>query len=325
MFHKNKMKRIFKKKILKKEWVQTQTLKGHTGCINSLNFNASNQIFATASEDKTVRLWDSTTFKTVSLLKEHSSQIKFAFFSQKYPHIFSGGDDLIIRCWDIEYNKTLRKFHGHLGTVLNLTFHPILDVFFSCSRDNTIRIWDPRTQKEIQILRVNSKAITCMIANAETPHLITGSFDKKICLWDFVSGKFYRIIKTHKNGIKQLSKHPTNYSFLSLSSESLISWRKDGLILNKIQNKSNSNNCFSVNNKKQVALGFSQDRIKSFYLKKKKNEIMLLTKPKSLLSGTNKNILNLTFDFSNKKIFAAGEENDIKIFEKKWQTRYLFS
>lgn len=66
---------------------------------------------ATSSYDKTIRLWDSETGKTVHVLKGHSGVVVTVSWSPDGTKLASGGADESVRIWDTKAGVQVRLEH----------------------------------------------------------------------------------------------------------------------------------------------------------------------------------------------------------------------
>ena len=78
-----------------------QTLVGHTDWVRSVDFNPKGRIIASASADKTIRLWNVKTGKHEQTLTGHTDTIWSVSISAGGQVLASGGQDGTLRLWDL--------------------------------------------------------------------------------------------------------------------------------------------------------------------------------------------------------------------------------
>jgi WD40 repeat protein len=77
------------------------TLSGHDQGVNSAEFNAAGTLVVTASQDNTVRLWDSATGEMLAVFEGHSDNVLRATFSPSGDQIVSVSADRSVRIWQL--------------------------------------------------------------------------------------------------------------------------------------------------------------------------------------------------------------------------------
>ena len=68
---------------------------------------------ASASEDKTVRIWDASTGQEVSQLQGHSNSVNSVAWSPDGSQLASASDDETVRIWDASTGQEVSQLQGH--------------------------------------------------------------------------------------------------------------------------------------------------------------------------------------------------------------------
>jgi WD40 repeat protein len=92
-------KQINKKEFHLRPWMVSKTLAGHTGWVRSANFSPDWLHIVTASGDKTARIWDAITGKSIATLAGHTDAVRSAIFSPDGSRVVTSSDDKAARIW----------------------------------------------------------------------------------------------------------------------------------------------------------------------------------------------------------------------------------
>ena len=195
--------------------IPSTILEGHTDSVGSVAFSPNGQILASGSSDRTIRLWDVTTRKTIRTLKGHTDSVRSVAFSPDGSTIASGsgiwiwmgtGGDNTIRLWDTETGNHIRTLTKHTKAVKSVAFSVDGSTIASGSLDSTIRLWDAETGNHIHTLTEHEDYVHSVVFSPDGQTLASGSGSSTIRLWDVGAGAVKRTLNTN-----------SDYSILSLS------------------------------------------------------------------------------------------------------------
>jgi histone-binding protein RBBP4 len=176
-------------------------LVGHTQEGYGLSWNPKQEgILASASNDKTVRLWNikdgfskknANNHPSERTLTHHTAPVNDVEFHPRDPNILASvSDDRTLQIIDLRGNKPAMKIQAHADSVNCLNWHPDASfnhVILTGSSDNSIGLWDPRRGQKGKLHSFESHNDD-VIRVEWNPHCISmfasASYDRRVCIWD---------------------------------------------------------------------------------------------------------------------------------------------
>ncbi|KAK2701677.1 hypothetical protein QYM36_019682 [Artemia franciscana] len=129
-------------------WTCQKVFDGHSHYVMQIVFNPKdNNTFASASLDKTIKIWQLASSIPNFTLKGHVNYITcldYTHAGQK-PYLISGADDCLVKIWDYQNRSCVQSLCGHTENVSAVVFHPELPIIITGSEDGTVKIWNAST------------------------------------------------------------------------------------------------------------------------------------------------------------------------------------
>ncbi|GIL42382.1 hypothetical protein Vafri_365 [Volvox africanus] len=200
-------------------------LSGHTDVIRCVAFSpvASSRLMASASEDRTVRLWHVAPAGQGSSrlhceLKGHDSWVICCAFSSNGKRIATASLDKTVRIWNTINGEQQLVLHGHSSGVTSVAFSPDSMTLVSGGADNSLRQWNARTGQQLAMMQGHIGQIAS-VAYSPNGHAIgSGAVDATIRLWDATRGQQTSGVQGDMGSFQTVAISPDD-KFVSSSSD----------------------------------------------------------------------------------------------------------
>jgi len=192
-------------------WQNTATFVGHSGLFASVTavaISCDRHLISSASEDKTVRLWNLDTGKEVATLKGHSQFVQAVAFHPTQPNwLISAGRDRQIILWDCQTRQIIRTFTGHTQQIHAISFSPDGTQIASASADKTIKLWNLAGEL-LSTINAHRLAVYAIAFHPSQPLIASASADTTLCLWN-LDGELIRTYIGHTQAVRAIAFSPS--------------------------------------------------------------------------------------------------------------------
>jgi COMPASS component SWD3 len=151
---------------------------------------------ASASDDRTLRLWDVERGVAVHRFEGHSNYVFCCNFNPQGNVLASGSFDETICFWDVRMRRCLRTLPAHSEPVSAVHFNRDGTLLVSSSYDGLCRIWDvPDGRCLYTIVGEESLPVSFVKFTPNGGYILANTLDSTIRLWSYRDGQG-RVLKT---------------------------------------------------------------------------------------------------------------------------------
>ena len=163
-------------------------LHGHTDAIDSIAFSPIGTMLASASADKTIRLWNVTSQDHYPLgrpLRADGPQFSVAFDPNR--QILASGSFNEIILWNIVRHTKQETIGYHSGAVTSVAFSPRGNILAAGGADGTVLLWNLVTHRRRLLVVPSGKPVRSVAFNP-TGDALAATSDSAVALFNVATG-----------------------------------------------------------------------------------------------------------------------------------------
>jgi serine/threonine protein kinase len=201
-------------------------LTGHTEWVYSAAFSPDGQLFATASDDASVLIWQVSDGRVYREIETSTSGITNVDFSPNNLLLAAALWDGDVGVWQLSDGRLLRSLQGHEDSVRDVEFSPDGQLLASASDDQTIRLWQVSDGSLVHTLQGHTGYVHKLAFSPDGVLLASAGDDNTIRIWQVSDGSLVRSLEGHSEPVLDVAFSPDGSLLVSGSGDGTLRfWR----------------------------------------------------------------------------------------------------
>ncbi len=167
------------------------TLTDHVGAVKAVAFSPTEDLLASASSDKTIRVRSAKNWRAILSLVEHSAEVTSLAFSADGRYLISGARDDTVRIWNVGARNpnALIVLTGPAGVVNSVGISPDQRFIVAGAGDRAVHIWDSDVPRRLRLSTFSGHTGRARgVAFSPDGQLIASSDDSGARVWSAGNG-----------------------------------------------------------------------------------------------------------------------------------------
>lgn len=146
-------------------------------------FSDDARLIVSASDDKSIKLWDRNSKECVHSFSEYSGYVNSVAFHPSGTFIAAGSTDSTVKIWDIRTNKLIQHYTSHTAAINSVAFHPWGNYLLTASNDSTLKIFDLLEGKIFYTLHGHQGHALSVAFSKQGDYFASAGVDEQVMVW----------------------------------------------------------------------------------------------------------------------------------------------
>lgn len=159
------------------------TRKAHDKMIHAIDISPNNDFLATASHDKTSKIWDLQGGETLYVLRGHKRAVYDISFCKYDRLVVTGSGDQTVRVWNLEDGSCTKSYEGSSNAVQRVDFLNKNQNIIGAGADGLIKIWEVSSGECVNTLDNHDNRIWALVIKDNGEEFVSADSDGSITIW----------------------------------------------------------------------------------------------------------------------------------------------
>jgi WD40 repeat protein len=198
------------------------TYRRHTDYIYTVQWSSDDKRIVSASQDKTVQVWNALDGGNFLIYKGHTMRANEAVWSPGDSLIASAASDPSVQIWRSTNGSRIYTYTGHTAEVYTAKWSPDGKRIASGGLDETVQIWNASDGGNLYTYKGHSSTVNKVSWSPDGKRIASASADQTVQVWDAVDGANAYIYRGHTASVNMVAWSPDGQRIVSVGGDNTV-------------------------------------------------------------------------------------------------------